>query len=543
MKIQKKFIIYIGLLIFNIFIIGNTFHVAFSDVMISKIHEEVTIFLLTLNTYFYMIVGLMLTGLVAYLIMHLAVHKVGKLFTIYIAMASLCICLIAATNYKYKPMNITLGLLAFLSNLILFYSIGCLTLIYKKKYYRWMMAGYILITICGEAFYLFCVSRNNLDLYGDIITLDYIITIIVIIVSLLIGYKDSTRYSKQQIKFLTIGLVLGIIIFIIMHSLPMLAVVAVPENNPSVVDYQVKNIGTYEQEYPIIQVENIRGQHNIYPIMIFTGIVIVMVYILIKREYFIIGNMGELRSYMVSIAYLIVANTLFYFIISIDLGDFITFNTILSVPLLLYSHRVFQKGNHLYDNSMVEILEEERQKLSVFLHDEVLQGLIAMLHSLNAQDISDDLSVLIAEIRNVSQDLYPTIAEDLGVEEALRIFLHEINSDYNVEAEYQYSYPQGVLPKGISLVIYRIIKELVTNAIKHSGCVKIMVTISEAPGGIQCIVFDDGKGFQIPESDKLLKDHHMGLYTIRKQIADLDGKMRIISDTTGSEFSIFIPLR
>lgn len=531
MKIQKKVIVYMGLLIFSVFIIGNTFHTAFSDVMINRIQKEETIFLLTLNTYVYMTAGLMLTGLVTYLFTHLTAYKVGKLFAVYIAMAGLGICLIAATNYKYKSINIVIGLLAFLSNLILFYSIGCLTLVCKKKHFKWLMAGYILAAVFGGMIYLICVGSNNQELYGDVITADYMITIIVIIISLLIGYNESTKYSKQQIKFLTMGLVSGIIIFIVMHYLPMLAVVAVPENNPPMV------------AYPIIQVENIRVQHDIYPIMIVTGIVIVMVYILIKREYLIIDSKDELRSYMISIAYLIAANTCFYFIISIDRGDFVLFNIILSVPLLLYSHRVHQKGNHRYDNNMVEVLEEERQKLSIYLHDEVLQSLIAILHSVNVKNISDDVSLLIAEIRNLSQELYPTIAEDLGVEETLRIFLEEINCDHNVAAEYQYTYPQGVLPKGISLVIYRTVKELVRNAVKHSGCVKIMVSISEAPGGIRCTVADDGRGFLISEHDKLLKGPHMGLYTIRKQIADLDGEMRIISDAAGSQFSIYIPLR
>ena len=282
---------------------------------------------------------------------------------------------------------------------------------------------------------------------------------------------------------------------------------------------------------------------NQYPIMIFSGVIIAIIYILIKREYLIFDNIKELWCYIISIVYLVLTNTYFYFVLSDDKMDFISINMILIIPLFLYNHQVCKKGNNLYDNNMIGILEEERQKLSMFLHDEVLQSLIALSHMEKDKDINEKLVSVIGEIRDISHELYPMIVEDLGVEEALRIFVSDINNDYNVEVKYSYEYPKGILPKDFSLVIYRTVRELVTNAIKHSGCIKIEIKILEYSEGIQCIVTDDGKGFPKLESDKLLKNQHMGLYTIRKQITNLNGNMRLITDKTGSRFMIYIPLR
>lgn len=511
----------------------------FSDMMISQVQEK-NILLLTLNSYLYMSAGLMLTDLTAYLYMHMASYQAGKIFTAYITMVSIGICLIAATDDRYWEANLLIGLLAFMSNFTLFYSIGCLTLINRKRYFKWMMTGYAFVTVCGSIFYVICVCGNSSKfegMYSKVITADYIITIILMMISMLAGYRASSRYSKGQIKFLTGGLAVGIIIFIVMHSLPMVAIVAVFEEN------QTPNMGLYEQAYPFIHMDQISMQQGMYPIMIFTGIIIVIVYILIKREYFIVDSMDDLRCYIFTTAYLIVADTCFHFIISNHMEDLVPFNFILAVPLLLYGHRAYQKGKLKYDDNMIEVLEAERRRLSIYLHDEILQGLIAVLHSANVGDVKEELCTMIADVRNVSQDIYPIIAEDLGAEEALRVLVNEINSDYNVETEFQYQYPKGILPGGISLVIYRTIKELVTNAIKHSGCTKILVSILEVPGGIQCMVMDNGNGFQMPENGKLLKSPHMGLYTIRKQIVDLNGNMRILSDGKGSEFQIYIPLR
>jgi two-component system sensor histidine kinase ComP len=192
---------------------------------------------------------------------------------------------------------------------------------------------------------------------------------------------------------------------------------------------------------------------------------------------------------------------------------------------------------------MNEMLEEERQRLSIFLHDEILQDLIALSHSIKMEGTEERLSSIIGEIRHISQELYPTIVEDLGLEQSLSLLIDDIGNDYNVGLEYKYHYPQGILPKGISLVIYRTVKELVTNAIKHSKCNQISIIINQIPEGIECIVSDNGIGFQISENEESLKSPHMGLNTVRRQIANSNGNMRIISDKTGSEFHIHIPLR
>lgn len=533
MNIKKKEIVYFCFLIFSIFIIYNTFHMAFADVMFIKARKEINIFLLPFNNYLYLFTGLILTGFTIYLYMNLNPYQVEKLFVGYITIVSMEICLIAVTNCKYEKSNILIGALAFFSNIILFSLIGHLTQVFQIFYFKWMMKIYHLMALCIGVYYLIYVIFSNHIInqkYHEIIIWDYIITIFMIILVLLFGYRKSTIYSKKQIKFLLIGLILGVIVFIIAQLSPLVAVIK----------YTDRDVGVYESYYPVIQMENLGNQ---YPIMIFSGVIIAIIYILIKREYLIFDNIKELWCYIISVVYLVLTNTYFYFILSDDRADFISINFILTIPLFLYIHQVCKEGNDLYDNNMIGILEEERQKLSMFLHDEVLQSLIALSHMEKDKDINEKLASVIGEIRDISHELYPMVVEDLGVEEALQIFVNDINNDYNVEVKYSYEYPKGILPRDLSLVIYRTVRELVINAIKHSSCIKIEIKILEYSEGIQCIVTDDGKGFPKLESDKLLKNQHMGLYTIRKQIVNLNGNMRLITDKTGSKFMIYIPLR
>ena len=291
----------------------------------------------------------------------------------------------------------------------------------------------------------------------------------------------------------------------------------------------------------MIYIEN-EIKNNIDAIVGVSGIIVIIIYILVQREYLVMEKNQNLKYYMGSVLYLIFANTIFRFFWAGNKTDYLVFNFLLLIALCLAGQCNLQKGEDLYHNHMLDILEDERSKISVYLHDEILQRLIAVSYLTKDCRAKEELTSVIGDIRNVSQNLYPTIAEDLGLEEALRVLIDEMNIDYNVEIEYQYHYPSGILPNGMALALYRMTKELITNAIKHSGSDYISVSISKANKGIQCIVADKGKGFQMPEDAQLLKSPHMGLYSVKKQVSEWSGSLQITSDNTGSRFQIYIPM-
>lgn len=530
MKIRKYEIVYLIAQLTSIFLIYTSFQSMFADVVLSQGKKKV--FFVSFDNYIYLVVGLLLFSFTVYMYMHLGKYKVGKLFAMYLTFITISICLVVTTNFNYSYGNILVGICAFFSNIFLFYAIGYITLLTCNKLFEFFLFFLCVITIVFIVIYVCGMYTDNMVvviLKEEIISIDYMVTTIVTILSMLIGYKGATTYSKRQIRFLSVGLFFGILIFIMMCIMPMLAVVKVPDNNKEMeIQYQM-NIPEGNQEF--------------YPIIVFTGMTIIMIYILVKREYLVIYDNCDLLHYLFSTVYLIIGNTYYFFIASGEIKEFLIFNGILLIPLIIFDFGIWKKEESTYDSNLVEVLEDERQRISVLLHDEVLQDLIAMSHSIKEEDVKERLSTVIGQIRHVSQDLYPTIVEDLGLEQALAIFTSEVCIDYNIELEYKYEYPKGLLPKGVSLVMYRVVKELVTNAVKHSHCRSISILICAASGGMECIVVDDGCGFQIPEKVDLLKSPHMGLYSIKKQINDLKGNLRMLSDKTGSRFYIFVPLK
>ena len=228
-------------------------------------------------------------------------------------------------------------------------------------------------------------------------------------------------------------------------------------------------------------------------------------------------------------------------------------NILIIVPMLVGAWRFFYYEKNAEEKSyewrLIAEVDKEKQELSAYLHDEVLQSLIAFYRKVQADksgrydDMKIPLSDLISQIRNVSHNLYPTMVEDLGLEQSLFIFLEDIQRNYpEIKINYKYKFAEGILQKTYALVIYRISKELVTNAAKHSGGCQVDLWLDEDENGYYIQVKDDGNGFHVRRDDKLLKSSHMGLYTIKKQIAGLQGQIDMQSaPNKGTRYDIYIP--
>ena len=86
-------------------------------------------------------------------------------------------------------------------------------------------------------------------------------------------------------------------------------------------------------------------------------------------------------------------------------------------------------------------------------------------------------------------------------------------------------------------VVYRIVHELVGNALKHSGATHILVQIVQEPGRIALMVEDNGCGFDTKTTGK-----GMGLQNISTRVASFGGLMDIQS-VAGEGTEINVELR
>ena len=100
----------------------------------------------------------------------------------------------------------------------------------------------------------------------------------------------------------------------------------------------------------------------------------------------------------------------------------------------------------------------------------------------------------------------------------------------------------GYYSKELELTMYRVIQELVNNAMKHSEATRINVQVFSETHRLSAQVSDNGKGFDSTVADKERKGK--GLENIRDRIIALNGRFDIWSRPgQGTEANIEIEIQ
>lgn len=205
--------------------------------------------------------------------------------------------------------------------------------------------------------------------------------------------------------------------------------------------------------------------------------------------------------------------------------------------------------------TILNIQEEDRQRIARDLHDTSLQNLAHLIHKielcsfymdedtikakLELSVVNNILRKTIDEIRNIIFDLRPMTFDDLGLKAALERLLAALNENqkYYLEADIDNVSCENNL---ILVSIYRVVQECLNNIDKHADAEKIIFSCKEIEGSCVIMIQDDGKGFD-PEQPPAGK--HFGLSLMRERIRLINGKITISSKKDeGTCIKIVIPL-
>jgi signal transduction histidine kinase len=216
---------------------------------------------------------------------------------------------------------------------------------------------------------------------------------------------------------------------------------------------------------------------------------------------------------------------------------------LLLVGIIIFMFGRF-KWNKLSDSNMknailLEGQELERSRFSKELHDGVGSSLAAIKTNIYFSEESPEknhllflIDELYNQVRNISHQLYPShlIADGLTI--ALSDYVHLINKEGRVFCQF-FGNEGNIEPTKI-INIFRIIQELLNNAIRHSKANKIDLEIMYDDNSIFIRVQDDGIGFQNNrEFDGI------GLHNVRNRVKSINGQMELISEPIkGTTFMI-----
>ncbi len=182
--------------------------------------------------------------------------------------------------------------------------------------------------------------------------------------------------------------------------------------------------------------------------------------------------------------------------------------------------------------------EQERTRLAKDLHDGLggmLSGIKYSLNTMkgnlimtpeNAQDFERSIDMLdssIKEMRRVAHNMMPEILVKYGLNTALKAFCNEIDRSGVVRINYQ---SIGMNDSGVeqttAVTVYRIVQELVNNAVKHATASQVLVQLQLSEQLLSVTVEDDGKGF---DTTLLQNAGGIGWSNIRNRVDFLKGKI------------------
>jgi signal transduction histidine kinase len=202
--------------------------------------------------------------------------------------------------------------------------------------------------------------------------------------------------------------------------------------------------------------------------------------------------------------------------------------------------------------SIVEGQEEERKRIAKELHDGL--GVLlssAKMHFTSIRDQSPEARPMIdkatklleqasGDVRKISHNMMPGLLTKLGLYEAVEDLFEQVSEMEGINARVMIEGEQARLNENTEIMLYRIIQEMVNNALKHAEAGNIRLDMEIFPDKININFSDDGKGFILTDMEK---SKSMGLKSIESRTNFMNGMVSLVSSPgKGTQYSISVPL-
>ncbi len=218
------------------------------------------------------------------------------------------------------------------------------------------------------------------------------------------------------------------------------------------------------------------------------------------------------------------------------IGILADFTDITEIFLLKMEREAHEDRITKLTNDLIASQESERQRLAKDLHDSVGQIILAAKINLKEFIKNPDqplerfdtglrfIDQASQELREIYNDLFPSILNDIGLEAAVRQFAKQSLEIHGVECDLDFNIVRKP-DQDIEVNLYRITQEIFSNIIKHSGADKVSVELSNREGSIVMDIKDNGYGFDFKEVFK--NNWGLGMASIWQRVESMKGGLDI----------------
>ncbi|KGX93616.1 hypothetical protein N781_10345 [Pontibacillus halophilus JSM 076056 = DSM 19796] len=233
----------------------------------------------------------------------------------------------------------------------------------------------------------------------------------------------------------------------------------------------------------------------------------------------------------------------------------VTYNTNIALENLLLIEDLFQELKHVKNDSsqrypawlsrlLFSLSEHQRQQIAIDLHDSVLQEQLYLFRQMDdfinqKSDMEEDTKDKLIHfreqmldnihlIRETCNELRPPFLEEMGLVASLENLIQQYQLRSNFTVEFNADTFYSDVSSEHLLGIYRIVQELLTNAMKHSEADVVELLLTNTHGHIVLSYKDNGIGMDIKKEMDIY--NHMGLSGIEQRVNGLNGSMTITTE-------------
>lgn len=219
--------------------------------------------------------------------------------------------------------------------------------------------------------------------------------------------------------------------------------------------------------------------------------------------------------------------------------------------------KLAQEALEKMGGKLIEAQEKERSRIARELHDDICQRLtlisLELQHVLQGSDSTDTqtkarivevqqhCAEVSGDVQALSHQLHSSNLEYLGLASALRSFCKEFSQQKSVNLAFKDENVPKRLPRDISLCLFRVAQEALSNAVKYSGATRISIDLRGTNDAIQLEISDAGVGFDVEDA----KQHAgLGLISMQERVHLVNGTFSIKSKLNrGTTIMAIVPLQ
>jgi two-component system CheB/CheR fusion protein len=207
-----------------------------------------------------------------------------------------------------------------------------------------------------------------------------------------------------------------------------------------------------------------------------------------------------------------------------------------------------------FDAAITE--ERLRRKLAADLHDNIGQMLaLAQLRLRAAEAVCDGhcahdlaegtklIGQALASTQSLTFELSPPVLYDLGLPAAVAWLGEQLESQHHLAVAVESDEPFGPLDDETAGLLFRAVRELLVNVVKHAKVGAAKVSLHTEAGQLSIVVADGGVGFDREGLEEQRFGKGFGLFSVREQVARLGGNLEVTSGAgAGTQVTIRLPI-